>query len=59
MVIILRVRVEGRRQERLSILAYFSDCIGFLTQNRFCDTQYRIDFDPSLVFFEKNCPYIA
>ena len=38
---------------------YFSDCIGFLTQNRFCDTQHRIDFDPSLVFFEKDCPYIA
>ena len=37
---------------------YFSDCLGCLTENRFCDTRYRIDCDPSFVFFEINCPYI-
>ena len=36
----------------------FSDCMGCLTENRFCDTQYRINCDPSFVFFENNWPYI-
>ena len=37
---------------------YFSDCMGCLIENRFCDTRYRIHCDPSFVFFENNCPYI-
>ena len=37
---------------------YFSDCMGCLTENRFCDTRYRINCHPSFVFFENNCPYI-
>ena len=37
---------------------YFSDCMGCHTENQFCDTRYRIDCDPSFVFFKNNCPYI-
>ena len=37
---------------------YFPDSMGCLTENRFCDIRYRIDCDPSFVFFENNCPYI-
>ena len=37
---------------------YLSDCMGCLTENRFYDTRYGIDWDPSFVFFENNCPYI-
>ena len=30
--------------------------MGWLSENQFCDTQYRIVFYPSVVFFENNCP---
>ena len=55
MVINLKVRYETTRQERLSI-QNFDECIGYLTENQFCDTRYRIDFDPTS-FFLNNCLY--
>ena len=57
-VIILKVRDKTSRNVCDLASPYFSDCMGCLTENRFCDTRYRIDCDLSFVFCENNCPYI-